>query len=77
MRAAVADLVPATRRGAGYGTFTAVYGLAWLGGSTVTGALYSESITAVIVFTVAAQGLAVAVFVSLAAQPRRAASHDR
>ena len=33
MRAAVADLVPAHRRGAGYGTFTAVYGLAWLAGA--------------------------------------------
>ena len=32
MRAAVADLVPAARRGAGYGTFTAIYGLAWLCG---------------------------------------------
>ena len=32
MRAAVADLVPRERRGVGYGTFTAVYGLAWLAG---------------------------------------------
>ncbi|MFY9806217.1 MAG: MFS transporter, partial [Pseudonocardiaceae bacterium] len=30
MRAAVADMVPAARRGVGYGTFTAAYGLAWL-----------------------------------------------
>jgi hypothetical protein len=27
-RAAVADFVPASRRGAGYGTFTAIYSLA-------------------------------------------------
>ncbi len=44
LRAAVADLVPASRRGSGYGTFTAVYGLAWLAGATIIGALYSHSI---------------------------------
>ena len=38
LRAAVADLVPAHRRGAGYGMFTAIYGLAWLGGAVVIGA---------------------------------------
>jgi hypothetical protein len=37
--AAVADLVPAAGRGTGYGVFTAVYGLAWLAGSTLIGAL--------------------------------------
>ena len=39
LRAAVADLVPAHRRGAGYGMFTAIYGLAWLAGAVVIGAL--------------------------------------
>lgn len=42
MRAAVTDFVPAHRRGAGYGTFTAVYGLAWLAGAAMIGALYSH-----------------------------------
>jgi MFS family permease len=37
MRAAVADMVPAARRGAGFGTFTAAYGLAWLAGGTILG----------------------------------------
>lgn len=66
MRAAVADLVPAARRGLGYGTFAAAYGLAWLAGSTLIGALYSRSITAVIVFTTATQALALATFIPLA-----------
>ena len=35
MRAAVADLVPRERRGVGYGTFTAIYGLAWLAGAAL------------------------------------------
>ncbi|HEU5034974.1 MAG TPA: MFS transporter [Mycobacteriales bacterium] len=40
MRAAVTDFVPASRRGAGYGVFTAIYGLAWLAGAAMIGALY-------------------------------------
>ncbi len=65
MRAAVADLVPAERRGAGYGTFTAVYGAAWLAGSAAIGALYGYSIDAAIIFTVVMQALALGVFVPL------------
>lgn len=42
MRAAVTDLVPHARRGAGFGTYTAIYGLAWLAGAAVIGALYSQ-----------------------------------
>jgi predicted MFS family arabinose efflux permease len=66
LRAAVADLVPAARRGVGYGTFTAAYGLAWLAGGGVVGALYDRSITAAVTFSVAAQVLALLTFVPLA-----------
>jgi MFS family permease len=66
LRAAVADLVPAARRGTSYGIFTAAYGLAWLGGSTVIGALYSHSVAAVILFTAATQIAALILFVPLA-----------
>jgi MFS family permease len=65
MRAAVADMVPAARRGVGFGTFTAVYGLAWLGGGTILGALYDYSIPALITFTVLTQALALVLFVPL------------
>ena len=65
MRAAVADLVPASRRGAGYGTFTAVYGLAWLAGAAVIAALYSSSVGAAETFVVAVQVVALAAFVPL------------
>jgi MFS family permease len=58
MRAAVADMVPAARRGVGYGTFTAAYGLAWLAGGTILGALYDHSIPDLITFTVITQVLA-------------------
>jgi MFS family permease len=55
LRAAVADLVPAHRRGAGYGMFTAIYGLAWLAGAVVIGALYDRGVGAATVFIVAVQ----------------------
>ncbi len=72
LRAAVADLVPAERLGAGYGAFTAVYGLAWLVGGTVIGALYARSTTAAAWFVVVVQAIALAVFVPLVTQGRRA-----
>jgi hypothetical protein len=65
MRAAVTDLVPADRRGTGYGTFTAVYGLAWLGGGTLIGALYARSVGAVEAFVVITQAAALLAFVPL------------
>ena len=65
MRAAVADLVPAPLRGTGYGIFTAAYGLAWLAGSTIIGALYSYSLHAVVMFTVGTQFAALVPFIVL------------
>lgn len=65
MRAAVADLVPRERRGVGYGTFTAVYGLAWLVGAVVIGVLYDVAVGAAVAFTVAAQVVAVVAYVPL------------
>ena len=47
MRAAVADMVPAARRGTAYGVFAACYGLAWLVGGTLVGALYEQGVTVV------------------------------
>jgi MFS family permease len=58
MRAAVADLVPPHRRGAGYGTFTAIYGLAWLGGATVIGWLSDHGEAPAAVFVCCVQAVA-------------------
>jgi MFS-type transporter involved in bile tolerance (Atg22 family) len=79
MRAAVADLVPAARRGFGYGVFTAVYGLAWLAGGALIGFLYDMSVHAVIVYTVVTQLLAMAAFgaLSLTNTATNAARSDR
>ncbi len=65
MRAAVADFVPSHRRGAGYGTFTAVYGLAWLVGASAIGWLYERGLADVVTFVVAVQAVALALLVPL------------
>jgi MFS family permease len=70
MRAAVADLIPAHRRGTGYGTFTAIYGLAWLAGGAITGALYDTNISGMHVFILTTQAAALLVFLPLAASAR-------
>jgi MFS family permease len=65
MRAAVTDLVPPARRGAGFGTYTAIYGLAWLAGSATIGALYSHGRTTIVVVVAAVQLVALGLFVPL------------
>jgi MFS family permease len=66
LRAAVADMVPGARLGTAYGIFAAAYGLAWLVGSTVIGALYGYSVAAIVYFVIATQIVAVGLFVPLA-----------
>lgn len=61
-----ADLVPAARRGAGYGTFTAIYGLAWLAGSTAIGVLYTHSTATATAFVVVVQLAALVAFIPVA-----------
>jgi MFS family permease len=70
MRAAVADLVPRNRRGFGYGMFAAIYGLAWLGGSTAIGACYAHSIGTAETFVVATQAAALLLFIAGLARVR-------
>ncbi|GAA2058783.1 MFS transporter [Williamsia deligens] len=69
-RAAVADLVPATRRGTGFGVFAAVYGVAWLGGSVLIGALYERSVPTVIGYTAATQIAAAGLLLAITRGPR-------
>ncbi|MEP6851990.1 MAG: MFS transporter [bacterium] len=76
MRAAVADLVPAHRRGAGYGTFTALYGVAWLAGAALIGALYEHSRPAVGVFVVGVQIVAAVLLLPLLRRADKPAPTD-
>ena len=61
MRAAVAGMVPAARRGTAYGVFNSGYGLLWFAGSALMGLLYDVSLPALITFSVVAQLIAVPV----------------
>jgi MFS family permease len=71
MRAAVADLVPASRRPTAYGAFAAVYGLAWLVGGAGLGALYGHAHAALAPVVLGVQALAMAAlwWVASAARP--------
>ncbi len=55
LKAAVADMVSADRRGAAYGIFNTGYGIAWFLGSALMGVLYDRSINLLIVFSVLIQ----------------------
>ncbi|MBZ5606785.1 MAG: MFS transporter [Acidobacteriia bacterium] len=55
LRAKIAALVPAPRRGAAYGIFNTVYGVLWFVGSSAIGILYGWSLAAVVAFAVTAQ----------------------
>ncbi len=55
LKAAVAGMVSADRRGAAYGIFNAGYGVAWFLGSALMGVLYDRSIDLLIAFSVLIQ----------------------
>jgi hypothetical protein len=55
MRARIADLVPAERRGAAYGIFDTAYGVLWFAGSSTIGILYAWSLLAAVAFAMAAE----------------------
>jgi MFS family permease len=61
LKAALSAIVPSGRRSTGFGVFDTAFGVAWFAGSAVMGLLYEKSIIALIVFSIAAQLLAVPV----------------
>jgi MFS family permease len=62
LKAVVAGMLPEGRRGLAFGLFYAGYGGGWLVGSVATGLLYRQSVPAVVAFSVAAQAIAVPLF---------------
>ncbi len=60
--AAVATMVPPERRPSAYGIFTGVFGVFWFIGSVIIGKLYDVSLSALLVFSVAAQLAAIPIF---------------
>ena len=82
LRAGVAAAVPPERRGAAYGAFNAVFGLAWFAGSAAMGALYSYSIPGLIVFGITAQAVGAGLFPGISPKysttiSRRSSAVDR
>jgi MFS family permease len=61
MRAAIAQIAPAERRGTAYGIFNAIYGVAWFAGSVLLGALYDWSVLALVAVAVFLQAMALPV----------------
>jgi MFS family permease len=59
LRAEIAELVPAERRGSAYGVFNSVYGVLWFAGSAAAGFLYEISAGAVVAFAMMTQFAAI------------------
>lgn len=70
VRAAIATMIPAARRGTAYGVFNGVYGVTWFAGSAAMGVLYDRSIPALILFSVLAQLVAVPILWGVATTGR-------
>jgi len=66
MRSAIADITPFNKRGAGYGIFNTVYGLALFGGAALMGLFYDmNKVWAIIAFTCAAEIIAVVLYLKM------------
>jgi MFS family permease len=74
LRAAIAGMVPAARRGTAYGLFNMVFGFAWFAGSALMGLLYDVSPSALVSCSV---GLQLVAIVPLAVLARAAWSRPR
>jgi MFS family permease len=55
LRARLAALVPAERRASAYGLFDFIFGICWFAGSAVMGILYTRSLVALVIFSIATQ----------------------
>jgi len=69
MKAAVADMVPANRRGSAYGVFNTGYGVCWFLGSALIGFLYDHSILALVIFSVVIQLASIPLFMKVQRNP--------
>ena len=65
MKAAVAAMSPASRRGTAFGTFNMSFGIFWFLGSALMGVLYDHSLTTLIVFSVVVQLLAIPLLIAV------------
>lgn len=59
LKALVTEIVAARKRGTAFGLYDTGYGIAWFLGSAIMGVLYDRSLTALVIFSVVSQLLAV------------------
>lgn len=69
LRAKIAELVPAERRGAAYGIFNTAYGILWFAGSSAIGILYGRSLASAVIFAMATQLAAVPLLLIVRRRP--------
>ncbi|PIP19009.1 MAG: MFS transporter [Candidatus Omnitrophica bacterium CG08_land_8_20_14_0_20_41_16] len=62
MKSAIADLTTLNKRGTGYGIFNTAYGLAIFIGSALMGLFYEKFLLAIIIFSIAIQGVGILAF---------------
>ena len=62
LKAIVATVLPEGQRNFAFGLYYAGYGVGWLIGSVVAGLLYEQSLTAMVIFAVAAQLTSLPIF---------------
>ena len=65
LRSGISQVVSMNKRGTAFGAFNAAYGILWFLGSVVMGVLYDFSLVALVVFGMAAQLAAAALFIWL------------
>ena len=66
MKSVVADLTPKERRASAFGVFNTGYGIFWFAGSALIGVMYGFSVIGVVIFSVAAQLIAVPLYLLIA-----------
>ncbi len=64
LKAAVTNIVPKQSRATGYGIFECFFGIFWFLGSWLLGVLYDNSLTALIIVSVAAQLLSIPLYIA-------------
>jgi predicted MFS family arabinose efflux permease len=70
-------MIPRDQRGAAYGIYNTVYGVAWFAGSATMGRLYDGSIAGLVGFGMAAQIGAIGAFAAFAWRRGRGATAGR
>ena len=69
MKAVISTMIPAERRGFVFGIFNAVYGIAWLFGSSLMGLLYTVSVSHIILFSVVLELIAIPLILIIVKKP--------